>query len=235
MPLTINRIGAGYHDESVVNELASATGIRMRVAKGESVFAFMTDAASSILSTALNDGMTVHQEHLFRMLVYALQQEEKEIEHLYQVDVGIGRRMHEASVEAANYVELVDSIKSRQLTRTRIQRLLTYVLLGLDAGVMKELLDCGPLYLHVLGQSKAGEAFLHAQRKDFELPLVANYSRIYSQLKRYYAGDPERMRLAQEQLKWELRATRIFSLLLPGFSGVNRNRDFYQAVIRDIF
>ena len=97
---------------------------------------------------------------------------------------------------------------------------------------MDELLDCGPLYLHVLGQSKAGEALLHARRKDFALPMVANYSRIYSQLKHHYAADSERMRLAQEQLKLELRATRIHSLLLPGFDSRNRNRDFFQSVIR---
>lgn len=232
VPMTIKRIGAGYHQESVVNELASATGIRMRVAKGESVDAFIPDVVSSILSIALHGGMTVNQEHLFRLLVYALQQDDKELDRIYQVDIGVGRRMQEAAVMATDYVTLVDSVKSRQLTRTRIQRLLSYVLLGLDAGVMKELLDCGPLYLHVLGHSKVGEAFLHARRKDFELPLIANYSRIQRQLKRHYAASPEKLRLAQEQLKLELRASRVFSMLLPGFASQNRNRDFFQSVTR---
>ena len=232
MPLTIKRIGAGYHDEAVVNELASATGIRARVAKGESVNAFMPESVSSILSTSSQSGMTAHQESLFHLLVYALQQDDKKLEPIYQLDPGMGRRMQEASVEAAGYQDLVDLIKSKQLTRTRIQRLLSYVLLDLDAGVMKEILDCGPLYLHVLGQSKRGETFLHAHRKNFELPLVSNYSRIYSQLKRHYATDSERMRLAHEQLKWELRASRVYSLLLPGFVRKNRNRDFFQPVIR---
>ncbi len=231
-PMTITRIGAGYHDESVVDELASATGIRLRVAKGEPVHAFMPEAVLSILSAALRGGMTVDQGHLFRLLVYALQDDAGEVDCVYQVDAGIGRRMQEAAAEATYYVDLVDLVKSRQLTRTRIQRLLSYVLLGLDSVVMNELLDCGPLYLHVLGQSKAGEAFLNTRRKDFALPLVANYSRIYSLLKRRYAADPERMRLAHEQLKIELRASRVYSLLLPGFNNRNRNRDFFESVIR---
>ena len=218
MPKTIMRIGAGYHEESVVNELASATGIRTRVANQESVGAFMPDAASAILTTALHDQMTVQHEHLFRLLVYALQQDDRDLDHIYQVDPGIGRRMQEAATESTDYAKLVDLVKSRQLTRTRIQRLLSYVLLGLDSVVMNELLDCGPLYLHVLGQSKAGEAFLHAQRKDFALPLVANYSRIYSLLKRHYAADPERMRLAHEQFLVTRRRPR------PGAAGSRRGR-----------
>jgi predicted nucleotidyltransferase len=231
-PSTIRRIGAGYHDESVVNDLASATGIRMRVAKHEPVGAFLPDAASSILTDALQTRMTVDPEILYRLLVYALQQDEKGLESIYQVDSGMGRRLYESSVGATDYTGLVDAVKSRQLTRTRIQRLLSYVLLGLDAGLMKELLDCGPLYLHLLGQSRAGEAFLGERRKQFELPLVSNYSRVHNQLKRHYEGDPERLRLAQEQLRIELRASRVYSLLLPGFGRQNRNRDFYQSVIR---
>ena len=229
-PLTIKRIGAGYHEESIVESLASATGIRARVAEGESVGAFMPDGASSILSEALQSGMSADYQTLYRLLIYALQQD---IEELYQIDTGMGRRLQEAAAQATNYVDLVDAVKSRQLTRTRIQRLLSYVLLGVDGGLMSEMLDCGPLYLHLLGQSQAGEAYINERRKQIELPLVSNYSRIQNQLKRYYSGDSERLRLAQEQLKLELRATRIYSLLLSGYDSQNRNRDFYQSVIRN--
>ncbi len=231
-PLTIMRIGAGYHQESVVNGLASATGIRLRVAKGESVDVFIPDAASPILTEALDAGLTVDPKLLYRLLIYALQQDEAGLEHIYQIDAGMRHRLYEAAAEATDYATLVDTVKSRQLTRTRIQRLLTYVLLGLDAGLMHEMLDCGPLYLHLLGQSRAGETFLAAKRKQIELPLVANYSRVQSQLKRHYEGDSERLRLAEEQLRLELKASRIYSLLLPGFCRQNRNRDYFQSVIR---
>ncbi len=231
-PLTIKRIGAGYHQESVVDDLASATGIRLRVARGENFCPFMPDAAASILTDALQARMTVDSELLYRLQLYALQGGEKGLDHIYQVANGIGHRLQGAAAEATDYATLVDRVKSRQLTRTRIQRLLTYVLLGLDAALMNELLDCGPLYLHLLGQSRVGESFLCAKRKQIELPLVSNYSRVQSQLKRHYEGDPERLRLAEEQLRLELKASRIFSLLLPGFCRQNRNRDYFQSVIR---
>lgn len=232
VPLTIKRIGAGYHQESIVDELASATGIRARVARGESVAAFLPEPVGAILNKALHEGMTVDLGILYRLVMYALQQDEKNIERIYQVDPGLSRRLQEVACRSTSYSDLVDAVKSRQLTRTRIQRLLSYVLLGLDSGLMSELLDCGPLYLHLLGQSPMGEAFLKARRKQFELPLISNYSRIHSRLKRRYEGDPERLRLAQEQLNLELRASRIYSLLLPGFGDQNRNRDFYQPVLR---
>lgn len=231
-PLTIRRIGAGYHQESVVDQLASATGIRRRVMQGEPVAAFLPEAVASILSAALRNGMTPDPDRLYRLLLYALQQDPSALASIYQVDSGMTRRLQEAALLAPDYAGLVDSVKSRQLTRTRIQRLLSYVLLGLDAKLMSELLDCGPLYLHLLGYSRVGEAYLGKRRKEMELPLVSNYSRVRSQLKRYYQGDPERLRLAMEQLSLELRASRIYSLLLPGFAGANRNRDFFEPVIR---
>ncbi|NIQ94715.1 MAG: nucleotidyltransferase family protein, partial [Desulfuromonadales bacterium] len=97
--------------------------------------------------------------------------------------------------------------------RTRIQRLMMYALLDLDAGLMKELLDCGPLYLHVLGHDKKGEAVL-AGCRDSDIPLVGNYSRIRNVLTRYYGRRTDKSRLAHAQLALELRATRTYGLLL---------------------
>jgi predicted nucleotidyltransferase len=229
---TIKRVGAGYHDESIVHGLASATGIRMRVAKGEQVGVFLPDVVSKILCQAQQANMTIDQKILHSLLIYALQQDEKRIENIYQVDVGMRCRLQQSANEAVDYSSLVDTVKSKQVTRTRVQRLLSYVLLGLEAGLMSELLDCGPLYLHLLGQSQIGEKFLGLQRKNIEIPLISNYSRVHNLLNRHYSGDRDRLRLAQELLRLELRATKMYSLLLPGFGGGNRNRDFYQSVIR---
>jgi hypothetical protein len=94
---------------------------------------------------------------------------------------------------------------------------------------MQACLEAGPLYLHLLGCSERGRAFLAACRKKAALPIVSNYSRIYPTLKRFHGADSESYRLAQKQLELELRSTRNYTLLMKNWTK-NRNRDFFEEV-----
>jgi hypothetical protein len=70
--------------------------------------------------------------------------------------------------------------------------------------------------------------FLAHSRKKRRLPLIQNFSGIYPRLKRFYGANNPRYQQAQMQLDLELRATRIYTLLMKNWSGAWRNRDFYQ-------
>ncbi len=232
-PFTIQRIGAGYHDLEAVGEIASATGIRRMLAVGDAVDKLMPNACLPMLEDALAAGLMPDGEILFRLFVQALQR----VDHLtsvyqYAESDGIGKRFYQAVQVAENLEGLMVEGKSKQLTRTRMQRLMMYALLDLDAGLMKEILDCGPLYLHVLGHDKRGETVLADCRNTSEIPLVGNYSRIRNALTRHYGRRTEKSRLAHAQLAIELRATRTYGLLLKNWPGGNRNLDFFREVIR---
>ena len=148
------------------------------------------------------------------------------------MEQGLDRRLADAALESNSLEDLVDRIKVRQLTRTRVQRILCYVLNDVSSAVMAAALETGPLYLHLLGCSDRGRRFLSASRKQRSLPLIANFSRVYATLKRFYGPETERLKQALAILELDLRATRNYTLLLPGWSGGNRNRDFFQDVIR---
>ncbi len=232
-PLTIQRVGAGYHDLGATGEIASATGIRHMLAAGEAVGKYLPPTCLPLLEDAMAEGAVPDDDILFRLIVQALQR----VDHLpsiyqYPESDGIGKRFYQALQVAGNMKGLIDHCKAKQLTRTRIQRLMVYALLDLDAGLMKEILECGPLYLHVLGHDKRGEAVLAGCRDSCEIPLVGNYSRIRNALTRYYGRGTEKSRLAHEMLAIELRATRTYGLLLKKWPGGNRNLDFYRDVIR---
>jgi len=232
-PLTVQRIGAGYHELKAVDKIASATGIRRMLAAGEAVDGLLPEACQALLEEALDKGQIPDEEILFRLLAQALQR----VDHLgsvyqYAESTGIGKRFYQAVQVAENLEGLMIESKSRQLTRTRIQRLMMYALLDLDAGLLKELLDCGPLYLHVLGHDHEGERVLAGCRDNSEIPLVGNYSRIRNALTRYYGRRTEKSRLAHAMLAIELRATRTYSLLQKNWPGGNRNLDFFREVIR---
>jgi hypothetical protein len=97
---------------------------------------------------------------------------------------------------------------------------------------METFLQSGPHYLHLLGCSAVGEHFLAYCRRQVEIPIVSNYSRVYALLKRYYGSNTSRYRTAHAQLELELRTTRNYTLLMKLWRGESRNRDFFEEVRR---
>jgi predicted nucleotidyltransferase len=228
--LTIPRIGAGYHEVEAVGAIASATGIRRLLAEGGEVAQLLPETVYAILQQALAAGRTIDEEILHRLLLARIGRGAASLASLYQVEEGIENRLAEAAGVSRSYRVLVDAVKARHLTRTRIQRLLCYILNEVERQEMEEFLAAGPLYLHLLGCTPKGRAFLSGCRKRLGLPLVANYSRLHAALKRHYGAQSARCHLAERMLALEMRATRNFTLLLKRWEGGNRNRDFFEEL-----
>ncbi len=232
IPFTIPRIGAGYHDSGAPGGVASATGIRQRLSRGESVAELLPPRVYDILTEASSSGRLLETPHLHRLLLARICQGPESLSSLYLVGQGLERRLAEAADTCGDWDELVDGVKSRQFTRTRIQRMLCHVLLGSSCEEMDAFLATGPLHLHLLGCSERGHSFLAATRKLRTLPLVGNYSRIHSILKRRYGAGTPLHALAEQMLRQELRATRLYTLLMQRWDGGSRNRDFFEPLIQ---
>ncbi|MFO7982025.1 MAG: nucleotidyltransferase [Desulfuromonadales bacterium] len=228
-PFTIQRIGAGYHDSKAApGGIASATGIRRMLGEKADVTEYIPPSVLGVLERATGAGRVVDFSHLHRLLVTAILRDGERLDALYQVEHGLARRLIEAARTSRDYEGLVETAKSRHLTRTRVQRLLAYVLLGLEAAEMEAYLGSGPLYLHLLGYSERGREFLAAGRKCRSLPLISNYSRVHAALKRSCGKASLQFRLAEKMLNAEVRATALYSLLMFEAPDGDRNRDFYR-------
>ncbi|WP_020675325.1 nucleotidyltransferase [Geopsychrobacter electrodiphilus] len=230
-PLTIERRGVGYHDQQGVGSIASATGIRRMLLEGEDVSHFLPVQTTTALLNAANSGETPDPELFLRLLLARILRGAESLSGLYQLENGLENRLFEAALAARTLDELIDGVKARQLTRTRVQRLLCHLLNEVEARPTQALLRQGPLYLHLLGCSPTGERFLAASRKARKLPLISNYSRIHNQLQRFYGNKTKSYQLALEQLRLELLASDNYALLQPGFSA-RRQRDYYEPVRR---
>lgn len=230
-PLTIKRIGAGYHDEEAVGKIASATGVRKQLAGGEEVGGYLPQSCRQLLADAVATGETADPGRFFQLLLGQLLLGPDELLKIYQVDNGLDQRLFEKARCSIDLEALISETKSRQLTRTRIQRILCYIFNQVRSVEMEEFLEVGPLYLHLLGYSQQGQKFLSTIRKDCRLPMVQNYGRVFSQLKRFHDATSERYRLAELMVDQEVRASRLYSLLTEGWAGQDRNRDFYMDVV----
>ena len=231
IPHTIRRVAAGFHDERPVGEIASATGIRQMLGRGEEVADFIPLPARAPFGRAQAAGQVLDEEHLYRLLSGRLLRGADSLRGLYQVEAGIAERLYGAACAGEDYAGLVTAVKSRHLTRTRVQRLLAYVLNEVTAEETAAWLESGPLYLHLLGATEKGRAWLAGGRKARTLPLVGNYSRVAALLKKRYGVPSRAFSLAAGMLRLETRATANYTLLMQRWRGGSRARDYFIDVL----
>jgi predicted nucleotidyltransferase len=229
-PYTIKRLGAGYHDEEAVGSIASATGIRHLISRGEAIDNLLPQACRMILGSALKVGHSLDVDRLFVALQSHLLQNREALGETYLVSDGIDRRLSDAALQACNFDEIVSGVKSRQWTMTRIQRVLMYVLMQARAFEMRSFLKSGPLYLRLLGSSEKGRKVLARARKCKSLPFIADPARAKNVLRKFYREDAVLGQLAEEMLLYDLRATQLYGLLQTVPTGEYRNQDYYQKV-----
>ena len=229
-PSTIKRLGAGYHDTDVTAQIASATGIRRMIAAGEEIESLLPQPCRKVLDEALRAGRSLDTGRLFVALQSQMLQESETLNEIYLVDDGIDRRLDLVALKAASFDELVSGIKSRQWTLTRVQRILMYVLLQVKAVEMKTFIQTGPLYLRLLGSSERGRKILARARRRKKLPIIADPARATNTLRKFYRNRSAYQQLAEEMLRLDLRATRIYGLLQGERSGEYLNQDYYQPV-----
>ena len=225
---TILRRGAGYHSTDVTNPIASATGIRKLLGEGGRVGEFVPEACRHILNEALAKGLSLDHDRLFSSLQTLLLQEMETLSGIYQVEDGLAQRLVDAAMTATSYADLTDAIKSRQWTLTRIQRILSYVLLQVSSVEMNSFLACGPLYLRLLGATEKGRQVLAASRKKRSLPVISDPARAQAVLRRFYSGRKDLGCLAERMLACDLRATRLYGLLQQKPQLGHRNQDFFR-------
>ncbi len=204
-PHTITRIGTGYHSTEIVGHICSATAIRKMISMDDRPSAFqavMPTEAAALLNAARQAGNIAFIDRLFQIFQYLLRTVPAVRGlKIADCDHGLWNRMTEAAETAVNYSELIRKIKTKRYTLTRIQRVLTALLLDIQSDTRERLGP--PRYIRILGTSPAGREYLKGYKKHGELPLINNLSRFHTQ-----------DTLLTEMLAYDILATDLFSLSL---------------------
>ncbi len=229
-PVTIPRLGSGYHSTGISGGIASATGIRKRLDEGNGVDRLVPESCYPLLQQALDEGHGLDYDRLFVALQALLLQQAGTLTGIYQASDGVMQRLTAAAMTADSYADLAALVKSRQWTLTRVQRLLSYVLLQVKQSEMTAFLEQGPGYLRLLGATAKGRQLLAAMRSKQSLPIIADPARANATLRRFYRHQKQSGVLAEKMFACDLRATRLFSLLQKIFPGQHKNRDFFEKV-----
>lgn len=206
----IERIGAAYGEENIDNhsEITSATAIRKAVFRGEDISSYLKERSTFFFNQKIAE--KVSWENYFLLLKYQLTVKSKsELKEIYQMTEGLENRLKNFIEESNSFEEFINKVKTKRYTRTRLQRLLSYVLLNIKKADVEEAFTSQPS-VRILGFNQNGQSYLNQESFDRSVPVISNVNR---ETKKY--------------LKHDLKSGKIYRL---GNEGIKK-QDFSRKPI----
>lgn len=162
-PLTIKRDYSDYNSTKIKNGIASATAIRTMIKNKKNVHYVVPYETYELLDECINEGKVIPGLKSFeKEIIYTLRKMTlSEIESLPDVSEGLENRIKIAANNFNTLDELIENIKSKRYTQSRIQRILLYALLNITQKDMNSSKRVTP-YIRVLGFNKHGKRIISA-------------------------------------------------------------------------
>lgn len=224
-PYTLRREKSDYNQADITDgQIASATALR-KLLLGESgslelLTPFAPASTIEILQREMNAGRApIHWEHFARPLFHELLRlDESEIVSYAEVTEGLEYRIKKLlpTLPELSVSELLQALKTKRYTHTKLQRMLLRILLGhRKESLTAQKLAAGIDYIRVLGFSERGRLLLHEMRNKASLPIITSAARMDS-----------------PYLAMDARATAIYSLAYRNTDPSALMRDYTRPPIR---
>ena len=154
---TIQRVGSGYLDETP-NIFASAYSIRKD-----------RNLINEYCPKFINQDNIREHELLFNNLKYQIINSDiNELKNIFLVEEGIENKLKDI-YKYNNMEDFVNSLISKRYTRSRIQRILLYVLFNISKEQMNNIRNNEPDSIRVVGYTDKGLAYLKQIKKDVNI------------------------------------------------------------------
>ena len=206
-PVGIKREKVLYNDKYIVDEFASATAIRKMLMTKElnDISKVMPRSSYLQLGEELKLGHYVIDISRFeKEIIYTLRKMSVEkIANTPDVSEGLENSIKNAADSCNTLTELINIVKTKRFTQTRIQRILLYSLLGITKKQMEISKKVTP-YVRVLGfNNKGKELISEMMRLNPKLNVVTS-------VKKYI--DTVANKNLKEMLETDILATNVYTL-----------------------
>ena len=206
-PVGIKREKVLYNDKYIVDEFASATAIRKMLMTKElnDISKVMPRSSYLQLGEELKLGHYVIDISRFeKEIIYTLRKMSvEEIANIPDVSEGLENSIKNAADSCNTLIELINIVKTKRFTQTRIQRILLYSLLGITKKQMEISKKVTP-YVRVLGfNNKGKELISEMMRLNPKLNVVTS-------VKKYI--DTVANKNLKEMLETDILATNVYTL-----------------------
>ena len=180
-PICVLRQGSGYHETELDNDFASATALRECFSNEDfhNLSNFMPKEVYEVYQNVHGASMPIFSEDIDALMYHSLITNQDILEDFLDINNNLANKIrnHIKSGNFLSYSDLVLSLKSKELTYTRISRGLIHILLGIKNALYAEIKDCNyPGYLRVLGFNEKGRKVLSKVKENISLPIITNIS-----------------------------------------------------------
>lgn len=216
IPCAIERIGGDYNSTNIVGNICSATGIREMLQANN--LARLPDVVPENSFTILNDALTLgkapmtlknfEKEILFLLRTLTT----KELSELSDITEGLENVLKKSANEAFEIDDLIEKIKTKRYTKTRVQRILIHTLLKIQKSFVQEQKET-PQYARILACSQKGKSMIPELVKNSRIPIVTSVNKFMKN------ATPSQ----KEMLELDILATNIYTLgyQVPAFRKMN--------------
>ena len=206
-PIGIKREKVLYNDKYIVDEFASATAIRKMLMTNQlnDISKVMPRNSYLKLGEELKNGHYVIDLSRFeKEIIYTLRKMSvADVAKLPDVSEGLETSIKNAADSCNTLEELINIVKTKRFTQTRIQRIILYALLGIDKKKMETSRKITP-YVRVLGFNNKGKELIS------EMMNLNPKLNVVTSVKKYI--DEVANRNLKEMLETDILATNIYTL-----------------------
>lgn len=205
IPVTVKREYSEYNTNKIKNGITSATGIRDMIQNNKNIHQVVPFETYEIIEKLQAKGNLVTSIKLFEQeIIYTLRRMPLiEIAKLPDVSEGLENKIKQAANSCTDLDTLINKIKSKRFTQSRINRILLYALLGISKRDMQISQKVNP-YIRVLGFNSHGKRIISA---------IAEHNpkaKIVVSVKRFFETNKD-MNL-QDMMMKDILATNIYTL-----------------------
>lgn len=223
-PVAIARKGSGYHDTEI-NEYPSATAVRqLLLSNPDEIKPLVNDEVFSLIKSENNISLPLCPDDLSLILNYKLRSSADELDKFHDVTPALAMRIRNVLSDGRiyNFEELIQKLKTKDLTYTRISRSLCHILLDLTKeDFKKKILNSYPAYCKVLGFNIKGREYLSSIKETASLPVITKTSKAINVL------NPSQ----QFMLDKDILASDLYRSLIFSKYGTLKKDDFRQSPV----
>ena len=172
-PFAVMRKGAAHDTAQTDGAIASASYIRSIIYEQgfDKATTFMPDFAAKLFDVAPIHSIKTMEKAIIAQLV---KMPLDDLKCISDVAEGLENRIKAVAATSASLDELVDKIKTKRYTHSRIRR----IILSAYLGITTDLRGSMPPYIKILDHNEKGQELIAAAKKTSALPLVRNTSQL---------------------------------------------------------
>ena len=182
-PLLIKRHISNYNDINIESNICSATAIREVMEnkdiknKEEILSKVVPNYTYNIMQ---NNNITTLKD-FEKEIIYSIRKMSiEELSQILEVNEGIQTRLKKYSFETNDIYQLVDLVKSKRFTQTKIQRILLHILLNMTKNEFN-CINKDNEYIRVLGFNKNGKKLLKYIAQNTTIPIITSVNKYIKQ------------------------------------------------------